>query len=152
MSDPGQQSNWVARTFTRARVMGVHLARIPFGDKSLELPVVLNRTQLLAAAIGTLVALPAFGIGSVIGHPGWTTWPVVALTVLAVVALGFSSAPDRGAGLFVEGYARLAWSRLVRSSAVSSSRSRPPRRGGQQSYAVTMTMHAPARSGSEARS
>lgn len=149
MTEPSPQTSWVARTFTRARVMGVHLARIPFGDKSVELPVVLNRTQLLAASIGVLVALPAFGIGSIIGHPGWTTWPVAIVTLVAVVGLGFTSAPDRGAGLFLEGYLRLAWSRIHRGSAATSSR--PKAAGGSQkeSYAVTMTMHPAPRPGSE---
>ncbi len=148
MTEPSPQTGWVARTFTRARVMGVHLARIPFGDKSVELPVVLNRTQLLAATIGVLVALPAFGIGSMIGHPGWTTWPVAIATVVAVVGLGFTSAPDRGAGLFLEGYLRLAWSKIYRGSAATSSRPKASGRSDKESYAVTMTMHAPPRPGS----
>lgn len=148
MSAPSPQSSWVARTFTRARVMGVHMARIPFGDKSFELPVVLNRTQLLAATIGLLAALPAFGIGSIIGHPGWTTWPIAILTLVVVVGLGFTSAPDRGAGLFLEGYLRLAWSRVHRGSAATSSRTKAAARTDKESYAMTITMHPPPRAGS----
>lgn len=142
MTEPFDQPGWLARTFTRARVLSVHMARIPFGDKTFDLPVVLNRTQLSVAAIGALLAMLAFGVGSVFGVAAWTTWPVVILTLVAVVGLGLSSAPDRGAMLYLEGYARTPWAALPFTSTVSSSRRRPPRRRAGR-YRVDMVLHPP---------
>jgi hypothetical protein len=143
MTEPVSQSGWIARTFTRARVLGVHLARIPFGDKSFDLPVVFSRTQLTAAAVGGFTALIAFAIGSKLGIAAWTTWPVVIATFAVVIGLGFSSAPDRGAGLMLEGYTRMAWAALPFTSSVSSSRRRPKRQRGPQRIQVRMQMHPP---------
>ncbi|MEN4464199.1 hypothetical protein VXE65_19350 [Mycolicibacterium conceptionense] len=145
MTEPVPQAGWIARTFTRARVMGVHIARIPFGDKSFELPFVLSRVQLTALAMGGFCAMIAFAIGTKLGIAAWLTWPVVLLTLAIMVALGFSSAPDRGAGLAAEGYARMLWTRVPFVSSVSSSRSRAESREVKRTDHITlrMALHEP---------
>lgn len=140
MTEPVSQPGWIARTFTRARVLGVHIARIPFGDKSFDLPVVLSRVQLSALLIGGLCAMLAFAVGSKLGVAGWTTWPVVVVTLVVVVALSFSSAPDRGAGLALEGYARILWARMPLVSSVSSSRPRAANRTHKRREQIRMQM------------
>lgn len=145
MTEPVSQPGWIARTFTRARVMGGHIARIPFGDKSFELPFVLSRVQLTTLATGGFAAMIAFAIGSQLGIAAWLTWPVVLVTLAIMVALGFSSAPDRGAGLAAEGYARMLWARLPFVSSISSSRPRSASRGIKRTDHITvrMALHEP---------
>jgi hypothetical protein len=128
---------WVARSFTRARVLGTYLARIPLGDKSFDLPAVLNRAQLLAAGVGALAALAAWGVGMTLGIGGWLTWPVLVITAVIVVAIKFAPVPDRGASLFVGGYARMILS--VFPSASTHESSVPRDRG--QARTMNASMH-----------
>ena len=118
----------------------MHIARIPFGDKSFELPFVLSRVQLTTLAMGGFCALIAFAIGTKLGIAAWLMWPVVLLTLAILVALGFSSAPDRGAGLAAEGYTRMLWTRLPFVSSISSSRSRSESRNAKRTDHITMAM------------
>ncbi|ART74378.1 hypothetical protein BTO20_37810 (plasmid) [Mycobacterium dioxanotrophicus] len=140
MTEPVSQPGWIARTFTRARVLGVHLARIPFGDKSFDLPIVLSRVQLTVLGIGVFCGIVAFAVGSKLGIAAWLTWPVAVVTLAVMVALGFSSAPDRGAGLAAEGYARMLWVRLPFVSSISSSRPRSASRNIQRTQRIRMSM------------
>lgn len=133
------QPGWIARTFTRARVVGVHVARIPFGDKSFELPIVLSRVQLGALGIGTGAAVLAYVIGLPFGVSGWLMWPVLIIMAAAVVALGYSSAPDRGVMLTLEGYARMVWAGLPLTRSESSSCTASSARTAQ----LRMTLHPP---------
>ena len=97
----------VARSFTRARVLGTYLARVPLGDKSFDLPAVLSRAQLLVAATGVIGAALAWAVGSAWGIAAWLVTPVLVVTVVAVVAVKFSAVPDRGTAVFLGGYARM---------------------------------------------
>lgn len=141
------QPGWVARTFTRARVVGVHVARIPFGDKSFELPIVLSRVQLAALGIGTVAAVLAYMIGSSFGVAGWLVWPVLIIMAAAVVALGYSSAPDRGVMLTLEGYARMVWAGLPLTRSESSSCTA----GSVKTAQLRMTLHPPLDAGGARR-
>ncbi|PQM49152.1 hypothetical protein C1Y40_00614 [Mycobacterium talmoniae] len=142
MTEPLPHPGWIARTFTRARVMATHLARIPLGDKSFELPFVFSRVQLAAVLTGAVAALVAFGVGSLFGIAAWTTWPVLILTLAATVALGFSSAPDRGVAIALEGYARMVWVALPFTSSITSSRRRSARPRPER-ITVAMRLHPP---------
>lgn len=142
MSTPeGPAGGWVARSFTRARVVGTYLARIPLGDKSFDLPAVLNRAQLLAAAGGGLVALLAWAVGSTLGIAAWLTWPVVIVTTVIVVAIKFAPVPDRGAALFVGGYSRMIFSALPFASTHECSRPHQGRRDRTTSASMRMQFH-----------
>lgn len=137
------QPGWVARTFTRARVVGVYVARIPFGDKSFELPIVLSRVQLGALGIGTAAAVVAYVIGSSLGIAAWLVWPVLIIMAGAVVALGYSSAPDRGVMLTLEGYARMVWAGLPLTRSEASSCTS----GSVKIAPLRMTLHPPLDAG-----
>ncbi len=142
MTSPADPTGgWVARSFTRARVVGTYLARIPLGDKSFDLPAVLNRAQLLAAAAGALVTLLAWAVGSTLGIAAWLTWPAVIITAVIVVAIKFAPVPDRGAALFVGGYSRMILSGLPFASTHESSRPRPGRRDRTASASMRMQFH-----------
>ncbi|MBU8817559.1 hypothetical protein KL864_16785 [Mycolicibacterium goodii] len=105
----------------------------------------MTRTQLSALVTGGVLAMVAYGLGAVLGIAAWTTWPVVIVTLLMVFALGLSSAPDRGAGLMLEGYLRMLWASLPFTSSVSSSRRRPGR--SRERIVVRMQLHAAPRHG-----
>ncbi|APA78461.1 hypothetical protein BB737_16700 [Mycobacterium avium subsp. hominissuis] len=132
---------WVARSFTRARVLGTYLARIPLGDKSFDLPAVFNRAQLLAAAVGSLAALAAWAVGSMLGIASWLTWPVIVLTVVVIIAIKFAPVPERGAALFVGGYARMIFSGLPFASTHESSVPQDRRRHRPMAASMQMVFH-----------
>lgn len=146
----------MARVFTRARIMTTRLTRLSLGDKSIDLPFQLSRTQLSVLALGFGAGIIAYGVGSLFGVAGFTTWPVVVVTVLALVAVGYSSVPERGGLFFIEGLMRSASSRLplVGVSGVSS-RGRAQRRREQRrrmDASMRVTLHpAPAAAGGRAR-
>lgn len=129
MTEPLHGPGAVARVFTRARILSIRLTRLSLGDKSIDLPFQLSRTQLTVLAIGAVIGVVAYGLGSLAGIAAFTTWPVVVLTIAALVAVGYSSVPERGGLFFLEGLARSVWSRvpLVSASTVTS-RSRAQRR------------------------
>jgi hypothetical protein len=56
------------------------------------------------------------------------TWPVLVITAVIVVAIKFAPVPDRGASLFVGGYARMILSVFPSASTHESS---VPRDRGQ---------------------
>ncbi|ETZ55302.1 hypothetical protein MAHJHV58_00120 [Mycobacterium avium subsp. hominissuis] len=143
VTDPG--GGWVARSFTRARVLGTYLARIPLGDKSFDLPVVLNRAQLLVGAVGAIAAVAAYVIGSALGAAAAMTWPVAVATVATMVGVGFAPVPERGVTLYVGGYARMLVSALPLAAARESS-IRTPRHSSDDA-SMQVTIHpAPQRS------
>lgn len=132
---------WVARSFTRARVLGTYLARVPLGDKSFDLPAVLNRAQLLAAGVGALVAVAAWGVGAALGIGGWLAWPVVVITSVIVIAIKFAPVPDRGASLFVGGYSRMLLSGLPFASTHQSSMPRDRGKGRTMLASMHVVFH-----------
>ncbi len=137
----GPSTGWVARSFTRARVLGTYLARIPLGDKSFDLPAVFNRAQLLTAAAGAIVAVAAWGVGSTLGIGAWLTWPVVIVTVVLVIAIKFAPVPDRGASLFIGGYLRMLVSWLPFGSTRETSVRRPYGREETVSASMRVRFH-----------
>ncbi|WP_162625644.1 hypothetical protein, partial [Mycolicibacterium llatzerense] len=143
MTSPADPTGgWVARSFTRARVLGTYLARIPLGDKSFDLPAVFNRAQLLAAGVGALMTLAAWALGSMLGIASWLTWPIVVVTVAVVIAIKFAPVPDRGSALFVGGYARMLFSALPFASTQESSVPRDRRRHRPMPASMQMVFHA----------
>lgn len=139
-NDPS--TGWVARSFTRARVMGTYLARIPLGDKSFDLPAVLNRAQLLAAVCGAIIAVIAWGVGTILGLGAWLCWPVAAVTAVIVIAIKFAPVPDRGASLFIGGHVRMALARLPFASTHESSVARHRRRPHTVRASMRIEFHA----------
>ncbi|MGD9622319.1 MAG: hypothetical protein AB7G47_20035 [Mycolicibacterium sp.] len=152
MTSPTDDSGWIAKTFTRARVMSTRLARIPFGDKSIDLPMVFTRTQLAVAGVGAVIGVLAYGVGSVLGIASWTTWPVVIVTLVAVIGVGFSSVPARGGLFFIEGYLRALWLKLPLTRSTLSSRPPDERRSmGTTVSETTVLRFHPAPSSGAAR-
>lgn len=149
MSAPLDDSGWIAKTFTRARVMSTRLARIPFGDKTIDLPMVFSRTQLAVAGVGAVIGVVAYAVGAVLGIAAWTTWPVVIATLVAVIGVGFSSVPARGGLFFIEGYLRALWHRLPLTRSTLSSRPADERRtrGAVVSAGMAMRFHPAPRTG-----
>lgn len=143
MSTPADESGWVAKTFTRARVLSTRLARIPFGDKSIDLPMVLTRTQLAVAGVGAVIGVLAYAVGAVLGIAAWTTWPVVIVTLVAVIGVGYSAVPARGGLFFIEGYLRALWHKLPFTSATVTSVPRDERRkrGEPESADLVVRFH-----------
>lgn len=150
MTSPEGEGGWIAKSFTRARVIGMYVGRVALGDKSFDLPVVLNRTQVLAGFAGLLVTGIAWVIGKVFGVAGPLAWTCAALTVAVVVVFRFVPTPERGAAFFLEGYAKAAWGLLPFTSTMKSSRRRPPRRRTVH-VAVRMRMNQPVREHDPAR-
>lgn len=122
------EGGWIARSFTRARVLGMYLSRLTLGDKSFELPVILNKTQLGAGFMGVLISGVFYVIGAAFGIGGQLLAVSLVLTVVAVIGLRFVPTPERGVPYFLEGYVRAAWGALPFTSNVRSSRQRPPKR------------------------
>ncbi|SLE83276.1 Uncharacterised protein [Mycobacteroides abscessus subsp. massiliense] len=128
MTAPHEGGGWIARSFTRARILGMYLSRVTLGDKSFELPVILNKTQLGAAFTGALISGLFYVAGAVFGIGGQLLTVSLVLTAAAVIGLRFVPTPERGVPYFLEGYARTAWAALPFTSTMRSSRPRPPRR------------------------
>jgi hypothetical protein len=145
MSQRQQPDGPVARTFTRARVVSTVLARIPLGDKAFDLPAVLNRAQLLALAIGAFASVLAWAAGGAAGVGAALVWPVAVVTAVVVIALKFAAVPDRGASLFVGGYARMLVALAPFGSTSQSSVPRDSGRGRPEAASVRMRFAPPPR-------
>jgi hypothetical protein len=149
MTSP-EGGGWIAKSFTRARVIGMYVGRVALGDKSIDLPVVLNRTQLGALVIGLLVTAVAWVVGKVLGIAGPLAWTFAALTVAVVVMMRFVPTPERGAAFYLEGYLRAARGLLPFASTMKSSRRRPARRRTVH-VALRMRENQPVREHAAAR-
>lgn len=142
MSGPNQ-SSWVARTFTRARVVSRKLTRIPFSDQTLELPFTFNRVQLWATLFGLFFVVAAWGVGSALGAAKAFTFGAAMIVAVVIIALGRLPIPERGAGMYIEGYLRALWLALPFTNRRTSSRERPER-STREHLAFAMSFHASA--------
>lgn len=149
MTSPNQ-GGWVARTFTRARVVSRKLTRIPFSDRTLELPFTFNRVQLWASLFGLFFVVAAWGVGSVLGAAKAFTFGAMMIVAVVLIALGRLPIPERGAGMYIEGYLRALWLTLPFASRRTSSRGRPDR-SARERMAFAMSFHASTAPGGRRR-